>query len=126
MTVRMKWMPVLTTTCLLVTSAFSFGQAGPTTTEQRVENLSGVVYSTDADGTKHVQSDVIVAECLSRFRNCAMMTKTDAQGQFSVTSEQNSRVHYLQFLLPGYSEAQVRVTLAKGAGRLSVPLVSKY
>lgn len=127
MTVRMKWMPGLWIACLLVTSASSFGQANPVTnTQQRAENLSGVVYSADADGTKHVQSDVIVAECLSRFRNCVMMTKTDQAGQFSVTSQQNTRVHYLQFLLPGFSESQVTATLAKGAGRISVQLVSKY
>jgi hypothetical protein len=127
MTIRTIGMPKLWTACLLTTSVACFGQANPaTSTQQRAENLSGIVYSVDADGTKHVQSDVIVAECLSRFRNCEMMTKTDQSGQFSVASQVNARVHYLQFLLPGFSEGQVTVTLAKGAGRLSVQLVSKY
>ncbi|WP_158822298.1 hypothetical protein [Granulicella sp. S156] len=127
MTVRMKWMPGLWIACLLVTSASCFGQASPTTsTQQRAENLSGVVYSADADGTKHVMSDVIVAECLSGFRNCVMETKTDAEGQFSVSSKQNTRVHYLQFLSPGWSESQVTVRLTKDAGRLSVTLVARY
>jgi len=127
MTVRMKWMPGLWAACLLATSASSFGQASSTTnTQQRAENLSGAVYSEAADGTRHVMSDVIVAECLSGFRNCVMETKTDAEGQFSVTSKQNTKVHYLQFLSPGWSESQVTVRLAKDAGRLSVKLVARY
>jgi len=96
-----------------------------TNTQQRAENLSGAVYSEDADGTKHLMGDVIVAECLSGFRNCVMETKTDAEGQFSISSKQNTKVHYLQFLLPGWDESQVKVALSKGAGRLSVRLVAR-
>ena len=126
MKIRTMWMPGLPAVCLLAMSVSSFGQASVTNTQQRAENLSGVVYSADADGTKHVMSDVIVAECLSGFRNCVMETKTDAEGQFSVSSKQNTRVHYLQFLSPGWSESQVTVRLTKDAGRLSVTLVARY
>ena len=124
MKIRTMWMPGLLAVCLLAMSVSSFGQASATTNAQRAENLSGAVYSEDADGTKHVMSDVIVAECLPGFRNCVMETKTDAAGQFAVSSKQNTKVHYLQFLLPGWDESQVKVTLSNRAGRLSVRLVA--
>ena len=125
MKIRTMWMPGLLAVCLFARSVSSLGQASATTNAQRAENLSGAVYSEDADGTRHVMSDVIVAECLPGFRNCVMETKTDAAGQFAVSSKQNTKVHYLQFLLPGWDESQVKVTLAKSAGRLSVRLVAR-
>ena len=125
MKIHTMWMPGLPAVCLLAMSVSSFGQASVTNTQQRAENLSGAVYSEDADGTKHLMGDVIVAECLSGFRNCVMETKTDAEGQFSISSKQNTKVHYLQFLLPGWDESQVKVALSKGAGRLSVRLVAR-
>lgn len=124
MTIRTIWMPGLWTACLLVTSSACFGQANLTVdTRQRAENLSGAVYS-EADGTRNGLADVIVAECMPGFKNCKMVVKTDEQGHFSVPSEFNTRVHYLQFLSPGFRESQVTVTLAKNGGELNVLLVS--
>jgi hypothetical protein len=124
MTIRTMGMPGLWTACLLAMSASCFGQTKTVDTQQRAENLSGSVYSEDAGGARQAMGDVIVAECTRGFKSCMMMSKTDEQGRFSIASEQNTRVHYLQFLSPGFSESQVTVTLAKNGGKLNVRLVS--
>ena|ERR1700761_4651402 len=125
MTIRTMWTPALLTVCLLAMSSSCFGQASRTVdTQQRAENLSGDVYTEAADGARQAMGDVIVAECTQGFKSCKMMAKTDGQGKFSVASELNTRIHYLQFLSPGFRESQVTVTLAKNGGKLSVLLVS--
>jgi hypothetical protein len=66
---------------------------------------------------------VTVELCDSKFQNCTKVDTTDAKGHFVIRSVKNPHgVYYLKFLLLGWCEHRLTVTLNKKAGPIVVGL----
>jgi len=66
---------------------------------------------------------VSIELCDSKFQNCTRQGTTDSNGHFTVRSVKNPHgVYYLKFLLLGWCEHRLTVTMNKKAGPIVVGL----
>lgn len=85
-------------------------------------SLNGVVHYDELPDKHHALEGVSVATCDASFKSCSEVVMTDSSGHFSITEKGKQKIYYLRFLLLGWDQEHVTVSLKRGSAPLHIRL----